>query len=397
MYKRYAGQNALSVKSHNFSIILFNLLLHGTLSRSKLTHITGLSATTITNIINELMAGGIVEESSDTILSASESGLGRPRTALQLSPDSRFVVGIHLGVGRAEIAITNLKAEIRAETTIRFDRDEAPSTVLNAIAAQVPVLMQDFDRDRFLGVGVGALGLVDPETGINIVAPNLHWHDLPIGEMLASQLNMPVSVNNNVRLMALGQAMFGIGKEANSLAYIQVREGIGAGLIINRQLYHGNLNTAGELGHTRLIVENGKQCSCGNIGCLETVAAVPYIVDEARAFLSPAPADLSFQDVLEAATHNQDVQSLLEQSARYLGIALANLINLISPELIILGGIYANSPDSMLTFVEEEIRRGVFADLGDHIQLRTIASSSKAGLVGAAALALDKNFYHLNP
>jgi predicted NBD/HSP70 family sugar kinase len=269
-----------------------------------------------------------------------------------------------------------------------------------------------------VGVGVGASGLVDPETGVNVVAPNLGWHDVPIRDILAHRLNVPIFVDNNVRAMALAEAMFGAGRGVNTLAFVYGRVGVGAGFVVGGQGYRGSRAGAGEIGHTTVIQAGGAPCRCGNTGCLETLVSEPELVRQAQVLAARAPnsilaarlnaapgavsgADGNSDSPLErlfaaARDGDREALALLEERASYMGTALANLVNLINPDMIILGGLFAAGQDLLLPRIEETMRRRSFAGLGEAVALRVSTFGQEVGVIGAAALALDAFFYRQN-
>ena len=146
-------------------------------------------------------------------------------------------------------------------------------------------------RESLVGVGVGASGLVDPETGVNVLAPNLGWRDVPLRDIFSRRLGLPVFVDNNVRAMALAEAMFGAGRGVNTLAFVYGRVGVGAGFVVGGEVYRGSKAGAGEIGHTTLIPAGGTPCRCGNTGCLETLISEPEIVRQAHMLAAVRPID----------------------------------------------------------------------------------------------------------
>ena len=146
-------------------------------------------------------------------------------------------------------------------------------------------------RESLVGVGVGASGLVDPETGVNVLAPNLGWRDMPLRDIFSRRLDMPVFVDNNVRAMALAEAMFGAGRGVNTLAFVYGRVGVGAGFVVGGEVYRGSKAGAGEIGHTTVIPAGGAPCRCGNTGCLETLISEPEIVRQAQLLAARAGVD----------------------------------------------------------------------------------------------------------
>lgn len=401
MQSTLAGRNSSTVKSHNLQAILLALLRQEHLSRVDLARLTGLSTTTITNLIAELLEQGIVVEEGTGRLQRRR-GAGRPRTALRLVPEARYAVGVHIGVGNIRVAVTDLRAQILACHTLAHPLDETAETVLSKTAALVKQAIGDsgVPPANVIGMGVGASGLVNPETGYNLLAPNLGWKNVPVQDILTARLGLPVCVDNNVRAMALGEAMFGAAQNVRSLAFVYARIGVGAGFVVRGQLYRGNAAGAGEIGHTTIMPNNGQMCRCGNRGCLEPLVSEPGIIDLAVQQARQNPHSLlngnniTLEDVFKAARAGDlALQSMLAERARYMGIALANLVNILNPELILLGGIFYQGQDLLLPTVEATMRARAFAHLGQQVRLQPTSFGSRAGTVGAAALALTTFFY----
>jgi glucokinase len=247
--------------------------------------------------------------------------------------------------------------------------------------------------------------LVNPDTGVNLVAPNLGWREVSIKNFLTERLKLPVCIDNNVRAMALGEALFGLGKNVRMLAFVYARIGVGAGFVVDGQLYLGSGAGAGEIGHTTLISENGEPCRCGNSGCLETLVSEPAIMALAQSLVEQNKDGIlakqlqhvenpTIAQVFAAArAGDEPTRQMLVDRARYMGIALANLVNILNPELILLGGILAQGQDLLLPTIENTVRRRAFANLGEQVRLQPTSFGQNAGMVGGAALALTHFFY----
>lgn len=399
------GSSSSAIKSHNLRAVLLTLLRHEHVSRVRIAELTGLSTTTVTNLITELLEQEIVEEEgSEPII--HQRGVGRPRTALRFIPESRYAIGVHIGVGSVRIAITNLFAQPLREISFEHPLDQPAEQVLLQISNLVQQLIVEsrVNARQIVGVGIGASGLVDPFNGINILAPNLGWRNIAIRDWLHIQLQLPVFVDNNVRAMAMAEALFGAGKDVHVLAFVYARIGVGAGFVLGGQLYRGGAG-AGEIGHETIIPDNGDACRCGNRGCLETLVSEPVIVGLAQNIAeqerdgllaeylrqSDTPLIERIFDAARAGDHRTRV--MLEERARYMGIALANLVNTLSPELIILGGILAQGEDILFPVIKETLQQRAFAGLGEHVQVLTPTFGQSAGVVGAAALAMDTFFF----
>lgn len=400
------GSNSSKVKSHNQRAILLALLRHKLVSRVDLAQLTGLSSTTITNLIAELLEQGIVTEEG-TEMFQRRSGAGRPRTALRLVPEARYAVGIHIGVGKIRVGVADLRARLVSCDSFVHPLDKSAETVIDQTIRLIDrVISQSrVPRQNVIGIGVGASGLVNPETGFNILAPNLGWRDIPLREWLATRLDIPVCVDNNVRAMALGEALFGAAQNVRVLAFVYGRIGVGAGFVVDGQLFRGSGAGAGEIGHTKIILDGGLVCRCGKRGCLEPLVSEPAMLQQAQelasrdknsllAFYLGQSQEPTIEQVFEAArAGDQPTQEMLTGQARYLGIALANLVNILNPDLILLGGIFSQGEDLLLPRIEETMRQQSFANLGKQVQLSPTSFGKQAGTIGGAALALTSFFY----
>ncbi|MFN2225168.1 MAG: ROK family protein [Anaerolineae bacterium] len=402
----FVGSNISQVKSHNVRALLSMLRQREYASRAHLAELTGLSTTTISNLVAELLEQGIVVEEG-VIKSPSRRGAGRPRTSLRLVPEARYAVGMHIGVGQIRVAVADLRANLLNCLSLDHPPERPAAEVLHDAGALVEEALtrSGVDREKVVGVGVGASGLVNPHTGVNVMAPNLGWHDVPIRDLLAGQLGLPVCVDNNARTMALGEALFGEGQGVRALAFVYARIGVGAGLVVDERLYRGSAAGAGEIGHATIVPDGGELCRCGNSGCLETLVSEPAIVRLATELAAGEPGGLlaahlagdggtPMERIFHAArAGDAATRAMLEERACYMGIALANLVNILNPDLIVVGGILAQGEDLLLPTVERVMRQRAFANLGAQVQIRTTSFGPQAGVVGAVALALDNFFY----
>ena len=330
---------------------------------------------------------------------------------LKLIPSARFAVGVHIGVGIFRVAVTNLYAEMVSNKISSFDLNTPAEGVLADIATQIDEGINEcrIVRDLVIGVGIGASGLVNYKEGINVLAPRLGWHNVSIRQKLESALDLPVCVDNNVRTMALGEAFFGAGRGIDVLAFVYGRIGVGAGFVVNGHLFHGSDAGAGEVGHTIIIPQGGERCSCGNEGCLETLLSEPKLIKLAEQHAIENPKGLlaqylasnrngkTIERIFAAARDgDQKTSQMLEERARYLGIALANLVNVLNPELIILGGMFAQGQDLFIPKAEATMRETAFAGLGKKVKVLPTSFGWRAGVIGASSLALT-TFFFQNP
>jgi predicted NBD/HSP70 family sugar kinase len=401
------GSNLNLVKAHNLSAILLRLLRSEVVSRVELAKELSLSNTTITNLTAELLENQIIIE-EEIEAPAKRSRVGRPRRMLRLVPSARYAIGVHIGIGMYRVAVTDLLANMVANQTAQFDLLSPPEEVIKEIAAVIEDVIKQsgVDRKRIIGIGVGASGLVDTIAGVNVVATRLNWKDVPIRSLLESHLNLPISVENNVRSMALGEAFFGTGREVDVLAFVYGRIGVGAGFVVNGRLFRGSGAGAGEIGHTVILGQAGEICSCGNTGCLETLISEPVFQKQAALLAEQYPKSILAKYLDDQAAGNQierifaaardgdqHTRNMIEERACYLGIALANLVNIMNPELILLGGMFAQGEDLIMPVAEAQMRSTSFAGLGENVKIAPTQFGWRAGVIGAASLALTSFFY----
>jgi glucokinase-like ROK family protein len=403
------GSNINRVKTHNMRAVLLSLLLKDIVYRVEIAKKISLSTTTITNLIDELIEMGIVSEVGIEEVDGRRR-VGRPRAALRLEQNARYAVGLQICVGRYHMAIANLKAEILFHRKFTFDRKAQPAELFPRICQQIEefILESGVDRQRLVGLGVGAAGLVNYRTGVNILSANLGWENVPIRDWLTQSLNLAVVVDNNVKAMALSEAFFGAGRYAGSLAFVYGSTGVGSGIVIGNRLLHGADLGAGEIGHMILLAHGGEKCSCGQRGCLETLVSEAALIGQAESLIRAQPDGLLAQLwqtsdnnhmelIFEAARRGeQDAITMIEQAAYYLGLALANLVNVVNPEMIILGGSFAHGQDLILPTTRKTLEASAFAGLGRKVTLQATCFGEQAGIVGSAALALT-HFFYLNP
>jgi N-acetylglucosamine repressor len=234
----------------------------------------------------------------------------------------------------------------------------------------------------------------------------LNWHDVPLRQYFQNALHLPVFVDNNVRAMAIGETYFGEGRGVDSLAFVYGRIGVGAGLISRGQVFRGSISGAGEIGHTPMLVHGGEPCRCGNSGCLETLVSAPAILRWVENIIRVKPTSLLSQTMRQrqdltpiervfaaARAGDSEVRSMLEERAYYLGVAMAGLVNLFNPQLILFGGIFAQGQDIFLEPTIRTVQQMAFGGLGKRVTMQATRFGWKAGVVGAAALALMVFFY----
>lgn len=393
------SRQTAQIRADNRRRLLLTLLHQQPISRVRLARQTGISTATVTQLVAPLLEEGVVAETG-TDSAGLTAGAGRKPTALQLVAHSRYAIGIHIGARRAQIALGTLDARLLDLRIVPHQPGEGAEAALERMAAVVEEMLAEAGLstagEEVLGVGVGASGLVDSERGVNVWAPGLEWREVALGDLLAQRLGLPVAVENNVRCMALSEAIFGAGQGKPVLAFVYARIGVGAGLVVDSHIYRGAGHAAGEIGHWTMLPTGGERCRCGNTGCLETLISERVIGEEAERLapgLTVGAADPMEAIFAAARNGHPGLRGLLEERAVYAGIALANLVNALNPDLIVLGGLLDRGYDIFGPVVKEVVVRRSFNGAGTAETIRPATFGEQSGPVGALSLALDTFFY----
>jgi glucokinase len=307
---------------------------------------------------------------------------------------------VDLGGTNISAAIADDEGRILDETWGPTLSHEGPEPVLERIAAMVNGLAKKSGK-KPAALGMGVPGLVDLANGLTKFLPNLptQWRDVPARALLEQKIGCPVYLLNDARAATLGELVFGRGRDARTMIFFTLGTGVGGGVVVERQLRLGPLGAAGEIGH-QTILPDGLLCGCGNHGCLETLASGPAIAAEGvRLLLSgnaPRLHEICGGDFAQvspvtmgAAARAGDaaVAAAIQRAGEWLGIGAANLVTVLHPDLIVLGGGVAELGDLLLTPVRETIRRRVGMFRADDVRVERSALGDKAGIMGGIALA----------
>lgn len=359
---------------------------HGPTSRSGLADLTGLSPTTVSKAVGPLVESGVLRE----VAEPPRGGIGRPALLLHPVPQAVTVAAVQVSVGTLRLGLADGAGGVGALRVIPFDVAAAPGDVLVAVAGAVQELLDEHARPC-LGVGVAVPGPVDPDGRTVRLAANLGWRDVPVADALEQRLGLPVVVDHNVRSMALGEARYG-GRGTDTLAYLYVRTGVGLGLTLGGEPFYGGAGGESHLGHVK-VVEDGLLCSCGSHGCLETAVAEPYLRRALAALdVDPAPGVLPALHAA-AAGGNAGAVVLEEQVLDTLAAALATVVNLFTPGLVLVGGLLAEAPERQVVTLRERTRDRLFPLLREGFRLERADGSDAALVRAAAAVALERLHY----
>lgn len=389
-----------SVRRHNLNLLLETIESQGPISRAGLSRVTGLSQPTVGAAIDVLVRSGLVRP-----VGTGESSGGRPPIMLEFNATHGFVVGIDLGGTNIKVGLTDLRGRVlcRIEEPTPKRQNGSPSAVTDAIFAAVQRAVDEAEVgwDRVLAIGVGAPGVTDPNTGTVSLAPAVGWEKAPVRRLLSERFRIPVRVDNDVNAAAMAEQAFGYGREYPNFVFVAIGTGIGAGVVINSQLYRGATYAAGELGYM-VIDHSWNPADVRDFGCLESMAAAPAIARWAQQVLpggmlegagmssscatDTATVPASGPEALFKAAEQgyEPAKQAVAKIAGYLAAALTNVAVLLDPHAIILGGGISQAGDALLNPVMERMRQ-----LSPVVPvLRFSALGADAGLLGAAALGI---------
>jgi predicted NBD/HSP70 family sugar kinase len=354
-------------RRHNRALLLDTLFSAGPHSRADLARHTELTRVTVSEVVNDLLADGLVEE----LGTRPGQGVGKPATLIGIVPDAAHIVCLDLSDDTAfRGAVVNLAGEVVSRRKVRHTGRAGRTTLDtvvalardNVAAATAPVL----------GVGVGTPGVVDAVRGVVLEAPNLQWTDLALADVLHDALQRPVHLVNDANAAALAEHRYGMGlPDRDSLLLIKIGKGVGGGVVLDGHLVVGDRFAAGEIGHV-VVDEHGERCACGRYGCLETAIAAPYL----RARFAGGDD-----------TRRRDV---LADAGRHLGIALAPVVSTLNLHEVVLSAPSDLRDDVFLAAAASTVAQRTMPSVGDHVVVRFGSLGEDDVLLGAATLVLGQ-------
>jgi predicted NBD/HSP70 family sugar kinase len=371
-------------RSTNRARVVHALRRQGVVSRGELSEV-GLSRSTVKSVVEELLEAGTVVEVDGP---KAVRGTGRPPTLVGLNGSLGATIGLEIANGVVRAAICNLAQELLLHDSVELDDQSTPTATLKAASTLIDQMLTrtGFRRDQAIGVGIAMPGPIQRRTGLNGRACTLKpWVGVNPRALGLEILELPVLADNDANLAALAEVTWGAARGLEDFAYVYTANGIGAGFVINGGIYVGANGTAGEIGHTT-IDENGLVCECGGRGCLNTLANGDAIIKQ----LWQSHGDkVSIADVIKLA-HDGDVgcRRVLADAGRHIGVAMANMYNLLDPELIVLGGNLAAAGAILLDpLCESMARRAIHA--GEAIPPVVVGElDERVVVLGAAAAVL---------
>ncbi|MCM3111430.1 ROK family glucokinase [Lederbergia lenta] len=318
----------------------------------------------------------------------------------------KWLAGIDIGGTSIKLAFFTETGELVHKWEIPTNKDNRGMAIISEVGDSVQSKLIELHGDvsPLVAAGVGAPGPVDTDKGLLFEAVNIGWQDnFPLRDLMQSALNVPVAIDNDANVAALGEMWKGAGKGSKDLICITLGTGVGGGIIYKGDIVHGSKGAAGEVGHITSVSNGGYMCNCGKTGCLETVASATGVVRTAldklkvydgESLLKPiveSSGTVTAKDVFDAAAKGDKLANeIVELLADYLGIALANSSAILNPEKIVIGGGVSKAGDILLTPLRAKYKKYAFKPIAENTEILLAELGNDAGIVGAAWLAANK-------
>jgi predicted NBD/HSP70 family sugar kinase len=373
---------AVGSREQNIGALFEAVLTRGPLSRRDVARLTGMSAASVTKLVRPLIDHGYVVEND-----READGPGRPQIPLQVAASRHLALGVKLMPNELVGVVADLHAEVQSSHRVRLARTN-PQAVVDGITELSATLLDRLPdaSSRLLGIGVGVSGHVDGASGVLRHSPLLNWTDVPLRRLIVERMNMPAVIENDVNTLAVAEQWFGPGSGFDSFAVVTVGAGVGCGLVINNRLWQGVSGLAGEFGHV-IVAPDGPTCHCGKRGCLESVASDSAITAAMSKAVGRRISSVT-QVVRLAHAGDKAAQQVFRDAGVALGRALATLVNLLNPPLIILSGEGIAASDLFMDALRTTLDQDAFSSAARDCSLLVRPLPDETWARGAAAAML---------
>ncbi|MER3452199.1 MAG: sugar kinase [Acidimicrobiia bacterium] len=385
----------------SLSAVLDAVRLRRSRSRVEIAQTTGLSRAVVAQRVSELIQCGLLSERG-----TEPSTGGRPARRLRFEHASGSILAADLGATSIDVALTDLAGTILVHRAEPADVSSGPEVILGRVEVLFDeILAPGGSTPPVWGVGIGVPGPVEFEAGRPVAPPIMPgWDRFPVRERFAERYEVPVWVDNDVNLMALGEWRHGVARGHSNVVFIKLGTGIGAGLILDGRLHRGARGSAGDVGHIQVSDDPASVCRCGNIGCLEALAGGAALARDAAAAaregrsqrlaeILQSTGSVGALDVAAAAAHGDPVSvELLQRAGRRIGSMLASVVNFFNPSLIVIGGRVATAGDLLLASIRETLYARSLPLATRDLLVQRSSLGPAGGVTGAAAMVLDELF-----
>lgn len=383
-------QTVRDLRKTNRATALWELYLRGALSRQQIGAATGVSLATVSNVIGELLDQGVLIE-----VGSEDSNGGRPRGLVQVNPEFGFVIGVDIGETAVLVELFDLGMRVRAShrsTAVLTRLDPADAVAQVTLGIDHVVAEAQLAASDILGVGIGVPGLVEHADGAVVHGQSIGWDSVPFEQLMRQHISLPMIIDNGAKTLGLAETWFGAARGVDNAVIALLGVGVGTSIVSNRQLYRGATSSAGEWGHTTIVVD-GRRCRCGALGCLEAYIGAAAIVsryDELagrRRRTSQADLEKRIDRMLATRESDEVAAQVLDETATYLGVGIANLANLFNPERVVVGGWLGQSLGNvLLPEIRDAAGRNALRLPFSHLEIVRAELGPDAVALGAATL-----------
>lgn len=384
-----------AVRRHNLSLVLRQVVERGPRSRATIAQHTGLNKSTVSSLVSELMDLRLLVERGAEYRGTA----GRPGLVVDVERDGAIALGLEINVDYVGVQATDLTGGSRYKAMVAVDnRARGVDDVFEALGALTQDALQEVQGQglRPIGATVALPGIVDIAHGTLVTAPNLHWSNVPVVELLRAQIaapSLPVGIDNEANLAALAELWEGNAGEFSDFVYVSGEIGVGGGIVLGGELYRGYRGFGGEFGHTCVEVD-GLPCGCGSRGCLETRVGLEPLLAAAGLGGEAVTTRGAGKPVAElgrrAEAGDATALAALADCGRWLGVALGNVVNLLSPQAVVLGGYFAPMAEWLCPVISAELAARVVGGNGAVPPVIASGLGAEAALRGAAATQLRR-------
>jgi len=386
------------VRKHNAALVLDYIRRNASISRAEVAGGTGLNRSTVSSIINELIDQNFVIETT-----YQSDRIGRPGLQLELNPDGGFAVGLEVGVDFLSLIISDFAGNVRWRYAEKTEPGKTLNEILENAFSLVDMALEEGKAQgiRPLGIGIGVPGLIDVTHGVVKLAPNLGWRDVPLYKMCSDRYNLPVYVENEANAAAMAEYYFGVARGIETFVYINAGVGLGSGIVVDGKRFRGSSGYAAEIGHMTYDPE-GEICNCGRRGCYETVIGPRAVLKRVREKISQAsesilleavgndPAKITFEAVADSAMDGDEICiAALKDVGFNMGILISSVVNLVNPDMVILGGVLNYASKILVPIVKDVVESYTLELSLQGLQFVESKYGTESCVMGATALVLD--------
>jgi len=373
------------IKELNTSVILNTIRSNNSISRAEIASMTGLTPATVTNLTSRLLEHKLIKETE-----LGESSGGRKPVMLEINGSEYNVACINIGSKAVTVSIFDINGNLITSANPEVIKNDYKAS-LNSITAKLSEL-SELSMKRILGVGVSCEGMINEDEGICVFSSNLGWENIDIREEIYSKTGLPVFVDNDVHVIALGEKWFGAAKNTDDFVLFYTGFGLGLAVMNKDGLYRGSMNYAGEMGHT-VLDPDGPICTCGNHGCVQAFASASALMRDLKSIGYIDEKEPPLEEIISASLGGDEILGkLFHKQAHYIGIAAANSINLFNPSVLIFNGYISQLGDDIKAIITQQIFRNCLKNAKSNIKIVYSELNSDALPKGAAALVISKLF-----